>query len=150
RERRTLADLSQHVYTGRKISGELLEDVTQGPITLPGQRPVRALSKLDVIVDVDQTTSQAVGKVARDEEREIADLAKPVPLPTSRSLECQLEANAQRFVGGHRRPIELYKTCQQVYQIERGEVVNGESLMVHRRFHQFFEVLRWRLVSKTH
>src|SRR6266513_1269416 len=60
--------LDEHVDEPREFFRELVEDLGQPFVTLPGERRIGALSERDVVVDVHQAASQAVTEKARDEE----------------------------------------------------------------------------------
>src|SRR5262249_10181982 len=148
RERAALTYLAKDIHERGELAGKFVEHIAERHVSTARKRTVRALPKLNVVVDVDETARQAVGEKARDEEREITDFAKPIALDAAARLQCAREPDAKRFVGGSgRRSIEMHETGKQVYKIERGEIAHGDMLMLHRRFDEFLEVFRRRFVS---
>jgi hypothetical protein len=148
RKRAALTDLTQDIDERRELAGKFVEHITERRVSTTGERTVGALAELNVIVHVDEAASEAVGKKPGDEERQVADFTKAVALSRATCLQGTREADAQWLVAdSRRRSIEMHKTGKQVYKIEGGEIAHGDMLMFHRRFDEFFEVLRRRFMS---
>ncbi len=142
------ADFGENIDARGKLAGKFVEDVAECRIAAPRERPVRAFSELNVIVDGDEAASETVGEKAGDEKRQIANFTEAVTLTAASCLECAGQPDAERLVDGRgRRSIEVNEAGEQVYQVERREIANGEMLVLHRRFDQLLEVFGRRFMS---
>src|SRR5688572_11406328 len=97
-----LADLAEYVDERGELLRELVEHFAER-LVAARQRSVCALPQLNVVVDVHESSIEAVGEEAGDEKRKIADLAKAVALSDTRGLHRAREPYTERPVISRRR-----------------------------------------------